>query len=180
MTLTGLFTCLFPHHSALCFCNATPSFHISDHSLLSSESSNRCWSRDQEPISVWIICRLQCQLTQHFSLQATFNFNLPLPLLLHLSCFTSLLMPGLGPSCWFSSHPTPLGSLYVLSFSLSLQSTTTKAFAARKISLTSEYITTVFFFLYLPCVSQGGRAGLTVGCEVMQGWTRQCRNSPQC
>lgn len=35
--------------------------------------------------------------------------------------------------------PAPLGSLYVLSVSLSLQGTVLKAFAARKISLTSKY-----------------------------------------
>lgn len=38
--------------------------------------------------------------------------------------------------------PTPLGSLYVLSVSLFLQGTVLKAFAARKISLTSEYLLT--------------------------------------
>lgn len=72
----------------------------------------------------------------------------------------SPLAPTLPPLFFFLSHlffplllpvwvqcpgsdfcPTPLGSLYVLSVSLSLQGTVPKAFAARKISLTSEYTT---------------------------------------
>lgn len=44
----------------------------------------------------------------------------------------------MGLDSRFSSCPTPLGFLYVLSVSLSSQSTTPKAFAARKISLSSS------------------------------------------
>lgn len=69
----------------------------------------------------------------------------PAPTLPPLFFLSHLFFPLLLPVCvqcpGSDFCPAPLGSLYVLSVSLSLQGTVPKAFAARKISLTSEYTT---------------------------------------
>lgn len=85
----------------------------------------------------------------NWSLQACY-FNPPAPTLPPLFlCHLFSVVACLGLDSRFSSRPTPLGSLYVLSVSLPFQSTLPKAFAARKISLTSEYSS------YVLCCTRG-------------------------
>lgn len=117
-----------------------------------SSGASRCYSSVLEQRWGRSVCILSgsarkplCHVVQLKPLRPCYFTLPPAPTLPPLFFLSHLFFPLLLPVCvqcpGSDFCPAPLGSLYVLSVSLSLQGTVPKAFAARKISLTSEYTT---------------------------------------